>query len=51
MLLRKDFVDEWMAFVDDEARDAWTMLSSPETVVRLAKILEKLQRTPPRSKM
>lgn len=46
MLLRREFVEEWMAFVDDEARDAWAMLSSQETVDRLEKILERLKGSP-----
>ena len=44
-LLRADFVDEWMGYLEFEAQNAWSLLAAPETVTTLGKVLEKLNRT------
>lgn len=44
LLLRSEFVHAWMGYLDEEAEHAWELLSSPETVYALGKVLEKLSR-------
>lgn len=42
ILLRGDFVDEWMRYLEPEAANAWNLLAAPETIHTLGKVLERL---------
>ena len=44
MLLRGDFVREWMEYLDEEANTAWKLLESPETVATLGGVLDRLSK-------
>ena len=51
MLLRKEFVDEWMRYLELEADTAWNLLTAPETVKTLGQVLDKLTGKPTQTNM
>lgn len=50
LLLRKDFVDHWMGYLEFEAENAWNLLSAPDTMKTLGKVLERLAGKPTQTK-
>lgn len=50
LLLRREFVNEWMNYLDTEAENAWALLAAPETVQTLGKVLERLTGKPTQTK-